>query len=307
MSPLRVHSALFVVALLFSANYVISKLGMREFAPLTFAWLRVAGSALVLSLLVRHDPAPRLSREDGWRVAGFAILGVVVNQTLFLSGLAFTTVQVAAILITTIPVFALGAAILAGHERASAIRIGGIVLAGAGALLVVGGETFAGTWRSVAGAVMIIINCLSFALYLVVSKPAMARLSARRVVARMFAVGTVLMFPISAVSLWREEWSSILSGAWLSLAIVIAGPTVAAYLLNAWALRHAESSMVAVYTYLQPVLATILGVIILGERLRGAVVIAAVLIFSCVWLAGRASTALPTTEIVPSTGERGRE
>jgi drug/metabolite transporter (DMT)-like permease len=286
-SVLRIHAALFTVALLFSANYIISKLGMQEFAPLSFAWLRVAGSALVLSLIARNEPP--LPRDDRGRVALYALLGVVINQTCFLGGLSFTTVQVAAILITTIPVFTHAVAIAAGSERASANRIGGIALAGAGALLVVGGESFAGTWRSVTGAVLIVVNCFSYALYLVLSKPMMTRLSARRVVARMFSVGTLLMLPIAAFSLWREEWRAISPRAWLALAIVIAGPTVGAYLINAWTLRHADSSLVAAYTYVQPVLATILGAIVFGEEIRAIVLVAAVLIFAGVWLAGRSS------------------
>jgi drug/metabolite transporter (DMT)-like permease len=286
-SALRLHGALFTVALLFSANYIVSKLGMREFAPLSFAWLRVAGAALAMLVIARNEqPIPR---EDRRTLIGFALLGVVINQTLFLSGLAFTTVQASAILITTIPVFALGAAIVLGRERASATRIGGIALACAGALLVVGGEGIVGTWRSFAGAAMIVINCLSFSLYLVLSKPAMARLSARAVVARMFTLGAVLMLPISAYSLWTEEWRAISPGAWLALLLVIAGPTVGAYLINAWALRHADSSLVATYTYLQPVLATILGVIILAEEFHAIVLVAAVMIFGGVALAGRAS------------------
>ncbi|HEX7707913.1 MAG TPA: DMT family transporter [Thermoanaerobaculia bacterium] len=292
MPPLRIHAALLTVALFFSANYVISKLGMREFAPLTFAWLRVAGSAIVLWFIARHDPAPALTREDGRRVFGYAILGVVVNQTLFLTGLSLTTVQSASVLITTIPVFALGAAILAGAERASTARMSGIALAGFGALLVVGGESVEGSWRSTAGAVMIVLNCLSFALYLVISKPAMSRLSARRVVARMFSAATFVMLPICGVSLWREEWHSIPPAAWVALALVIAGPTVGAYLLNAWALRHADSSMVAIYIYVQPVLATILGALILGEKLRPSIAVAAALIFTGVWIAGRQKTAI---------------
>lgn len=286
-SPLRVHGALFTVALLFSANYVISKLGMRAFSPLSFAWLRVAGSAIALGYLIRHDPAPPLTREDGRLVARYAILGVVINQTMFLGGLALTTVQVAAILITTIPVFAAAAAIVLKLERASVRRFAGIGLAMSGALLVVGGESLGGSWQSVTGAVMVVINCASFALYLVISKPAMARLSARRVVARMFAIGTVLMLPISAWSLWHEEWQSIPAAAWVALLLVIAGPTVGAYLLNAWALRHAESSVVAAYTYLQPVLATILGAIFLGEQIRAIVLAAALMIFGGVWLTTR--------------------
>jgi drug/metabolite transporter (DMT)-like permease len=286
-STLRLHSALFTVALLFSANYIVSKLGMRAFAPLSFAWLRIAGAAIVLSLVARNE-AP-LSREDKRRVALFAVLGVVTNAPLFLFGLSLTSVHVAAILITTIPVFALGAAILAGRERATATRVGGIALACGGALLVVGGESLAGTWRSFVGALMIIINCLSYALYLVVSKPAMARLSARAVVARMFAMGSLMLFPIAAYSLWNEDWRAIPTGAWLALLAVIAGPTVAAYLLNAWALRHADSSVVAAYTYVQPILATILGALIFGEVIGGVVLLAGAMIFGGVALAGRAA------------------
>jgi drug/metabolite transporter (DMT)-like permease len=287
MSPLRVHLALFTVALLFSANYIISKMGMRELAPLSFAWLRVFGSALAMWFIARNEEP--LPPDDRRRVALYAILGVVINQTLFLCGLAFTTVQAAAILITTIPVFALGAAILMKLERPTSMKIGGIALACAGALLVVGGESFAGTWKSFAGAVMIVINCLSFSIYLVLSKPAMARLSARAVVARMFAVGTVVMLPIAAYSLLTEDWNAISPRAWIALLLVIAGPTVAAYLLNAWALRHADSSVVAAYTYVQPVLATILGAMVFGEEIRAIVLLAGAMIFAGVALAGRAS------------------
>lgn len=290
-SPVRLHGALFTVALLFSVNYIISKIGMREFAPLSFAWLRVAGSAAVLLLLARNEP--RMDRSDRVRVTGFAILGVVINQSLFLGGLAFTSVHAAALLITTIPVFALGAAILTGGERASTMRIGGITLAGAGALLVIGGERIEGTPESALGAAMIVANCLSFALYLVLSKPTMARLSARSVVSWMFAAGTVLLLPISARSLMREEWSQISMTSWISLLLVIAGPTVSAYLLNAWALRHADSSVVAAYTYVQPILATILGALLLDETINRAAMVAGLMIFGGVWLAGRATGPVP--------------
>jgi drug/metabolite transporter (DMT)-like permease len=281
---LRLHAALVCVALLFSANYIISKFAMRELSPLSFAWMRVAGAALLLSVIARNE---RLPRSEWRRVGLFAILAVVINQTMFLSGLSFTTVQVAAILITSIPVFTLAAAIVLGREQATAARIGGIAVACAGALLVVGGEGFTGTTRSLIGAVMILINCLSYALYLVLSKPHMARWSSRAIVAPMFAMGAVLMLPIAAPALWREEWASVSSTAWLSLVAVILGPTVAAYLLQAWALGQADSSVVAAYTYVQPVLATILAGIFFGETVKPIVAVAAVMIFAGVWLVGR--------------------
>jgi drug/metabolite transporter (DMT)-like permease len=107
----------------------------------------------------------------------------------------------------------------------------------------------------------------------------------------MFVVGAIVLLPIAAWPMWNERWSTISTDAWIALGLVIAGQTVGAYLLQAWALRHADSSSVAVYTYLQPVLASLLGAILLGERLRGIVIVAAVMIFAGVFLASAPSRA----------------
>jgi len=285
-SRVLVHLGLFSVAALFSLNYIISKIGMRAFSPLTFAYLRVAGAALLLTLLLpRRREA--LSRADWRRLTGYSILGVVINQSLFLGGLSFTSAHVAAILITAVPVFALAIAILSGAERATAAKVGGIALAATGALLVVGGQGLEGDRRSLIGAAMIVGNCLAYAAYLVVSKPAMARLPVRIVVARMFAIAAVIMLPLCAWSLIHEQWSSIPPRAWLSLLLVILGPTVGAYLINAWTLAHADASLVAAYIYVQPFLTAILAALYLHERIVPLVVFAAVLIFGGVWWSGR--------------------
>ena len=222
-----------------------------------------------------------------------AFLGVVFNQLLFLGGLALTEAHAAAILITTIPVFALGAAIVRGSERPNAARVGGIALAAAGALLIVGGHGFASNPQSTLGAVMIVVNCLSYALYLVLSKPVLEHLPARSFVRRLFTIGTLLMLPFAAPALLRQSWREVPLSAWVALAIVIVGPTVGAYLLNVWALARAESSLVATYTYVQPVLATILAAMFLGEHLRPVIIVAAITIFAGVWLAGRSSGPIP--------------
>jgi drug/metabolite transporter (DMT)-like permease len=288
-SSVLLHAALFVVAFLFSINYIISKLGMRVFHPLTFAYLRVLGAAIVLNVFMREKNAEPLTRADSRSLILYSILGVVINQTLFLGGLSLTSAHVAAILITLIPVFALGAAIVVGRERATAMKVGGIALAAAGALLVIGVEGFDGSFAALAGDVCIIFNCLSFALYLVASKPAMARLSARRVVAKMFAWATLLMLPIAAWPMLHEHWATIPPRAWIALAIVIAGPTVGAYLLNAWALRYADSSLVAAYTYLQPVMTVILAAIFLHEAIGAVALVAGAMIFAGVYISGRVS------------------
>ncbi len=283
---LRVHAGMFSVAALFSANYIISKLGMRAFDPLVFAYLRVLGGAIVLNLLVPYRGAS-FSRDDRKLVLVFSLLGVVLNQTMFLTGLSFTDAHVAAILITTIPVLTLGVAMIAGRERATPMKVGGIALAGAGALLVVGGEGAFGSMRALIGAALITGNCLAYALYLVVSKPAMARLSPLLTTARMFLYASVIMIPIAAVPLARESWATIPPNAWLALLLVIAGPTVAAYWINAWTLRYADASTVATYVYVQPVLTAVLAMIFLGEQIRAIAIVAAAMIFTGVAMTSR--------------------
>lgn len=300
-SPLLVHGALASVAVLFSLNYIISKFGLRSFNPLTFVYLRVLASAIILNVVLRERNAPPLAPGDGWRLAGFSILGVCINQSLFLAGLAFTSAHVAAILMTAMPVFVLGAAIVLGRERATAAKIGGIALAAAGALTVIGGEGFSGTTKSFIGDLFIIGNSLAYALYLVASKPAMARLSARQVIARMFAVAAVVLLPIAAWPMMHEQWSAIPPRAWLALGLVIAGPTVAAYLLNAWALKHAESSVVAAYTYLQPVFTVFLAAIFLHEEIRSIAILAGAMIFAGVYISGRPAPPAASEAAVPGS------
>lgn len=275
------------VSVLFAINYIISKIGMHVFNPLTFAYLRVIGAAIILNLVVRERDASPLLPGDGWRLAGFAVLGVVINQSMFLAGLALTSAHVAAILITTIPVFALVAGLILGRERATAAKIGGIALAGAGALVMLGREGFSGTTKSLIGDLLIVGNSLSYALYLVFSKPIMARLSARTVIARMFAVAAVVMLPIAAWPMMHEHWPAVPLQAWGALAFVIVGPTVAAYLMNAWALKYAESSVVAAYTYLQPVFTVFLAAIFLQEEIRAIVIVAGAMICAGVYISGR--------------------
>jgi drug/metabolite transporter (DMT)-like permease len=289
---LQVHGALLTVAILFSLNYIISKLAMQAFAPLVFAYLRVLGSAILLNIIV-HDRTP-LSRPDAWRLAGYSVLAVVLNQSFFLAGLSLTTAHVAAILITTIPAFALGAAMILGRERATAGKVGGIALAAAGALLVVAREGFAGVSKSLVGDLFIIGNSLCYALYLVLSKPMMGRLSARRVIAWMFALAAVLMLPLCAVPMLRQNWH-VPPRAWIGLVLVILGPTVAAYLLNAWALASAESSLVATYSYVQPVVTIVLAALFLGETVRPVAIVAAMMIFSGIYLSGRPRRPMPGT------------
>lgn len=296
-----VHVALTIVAVFFSANYILGKIALAQFDPLPFALLRVAGSYLCLLAISLRQRAPRVpfSRGEVLRLILYSILGVVVNQTLFISGLARTTAQHAAILIVTIPVFTLLIALLTRREAASAARVAGILLAASGAVSITLRSGLGDSAGSVTGDAMILLNCLSYAAFLVLSKPLMARHSSVRVMTILFGVGTLLMAPIAAGDLLAQDWSRVRPGGWIALLFVILGPTVGAYLLNGWALARADSSLVAAYVYLQPLLASVMAAVILHERLESGTALAAVLIFAGVWLASRRPARAGETPLLP--------
>jgi drug/metabolite transporter (DMT)-like permease len=94
-----------------------------------------------------------------------------------------------------------------------------------------------------------------------------------------FYWAALMMLPIAVLPLARESWSTLPREAWISLGLVIIGPTVAAYLINAWTLRYADASHVAAYVYVQPILTAILAAFILGETIKPIAVVAAAMIF----------------------------
>lgn len=283
-----VHLALFVVAVLFSLNYILSKIALREISPLAFTYLRVCGSALVLAAIGGRSRAQLPVTRADWRaILLYSILGVVINQVLFIGGLSLTTAHEAALLITTIPLFTLLAAIALNREAGSFAKFGGIGLAAAGALVLIGSKGAHGMRGSFIGDAMILANCSSYGLYLVLSKPMMLRLPARAVIQRMFYAGVPLMFPLAITAVLRQDWRNVSASAWVAAAGVIAGPTVAAYLLNGWALARTEASVVAAYSYLQPFVATVLAAIFLGEVIKPVFFVSGVMIFGGVFLASR--------------------
>lgn len=293
---LLIHAILALVAVLFSVHYIVGKIALRSFQPLTFAYLRVLGSAICLLILTgsRKTASLPLSPADGWRLVLYSMLGVVINQLLFISGLALTTAHEAAILITTIPIFTLVSAVVLGTERLTPSKSAGILIALTGAVLLLGrGHNVAARPESLLGDALILMNCASYGLYLVLSKPLMKQIGAVRAVTRMFAIGAVIMIPFCVNTMIHEKWNEIPPAAWIALIVVILGPTVAAYVLNAWALARAESTLVAAYTYVQPFVASILATIFLGETISASIAGAAGLIFAGVYLSSRASGVEP--------------
>ena len=213
-----------------------------------------------------------------------SMTGIVGNQFLYVTGLSLTTAINATLLSTTIPVFTLFVSILFSYDRLSPRRLIGIMLAAVGVIYLVNPARADLSHQTTAGNLLLVGNALLYAIYIVISKDLFERYGALNMITWIFLVGSVITIPVGIYSLQQENLSAIGPGIWLLVAVIIILPTVGAYYLNAYALTKVPPSTVAVYIYLQPLIAFGFAPLLLGEHLTWRPGIAALLIFAGVWI-----------------------
>jgi len=297
----RVHAALSLVALIYAANYSLSKDVMpRYLGPFGIVTLRILGAVLFFSI-VKFLVAPQdkiVGRADNLRAVACGICGIGVNQLLFFSGLNLTSPISASLLQTIAPIVVVIASALLLGERITLPRVLGIAVGAAGAgLLILGRNAQAAIYpHATLGNLFILANATVFGLYLVLVQPLMRKYHAFTVLARIFLVGAFVAVPFG----WREaltaDYAHFPLTIWLEIGYMVVFLTILAYLLNNWALKYASPALLGVYIYLQPVLAVLIAVGLGKDRLTWGKAGQAVLIFLGVWLVNKKPKAAPVPE-----------
>jgi drug/metabolite transporter (DMT)-like permease len=285
--PLAVHVVLIFVQVSFGLMHVVAKGVLTELEPLQLAALRVLlATPLLLVIAWRHDGILPPRRELPM-LALLGLLGVFLNQVLFIFGLDRTTATNAAILMTSVPVFAIGVAALLRIERIGRATVVGVSLTVAGCLALLDPTRFSSAGDSAPGNLLILLNALCYATFLVVQRPILRRLPWRTVIAWSFLFGTLGVAAVGGPGLARLEPTTISGGTWLGLAFIVLVPTVLGYALATWAVRRSSPSLVAAYITLQPVVAAATAVAFLGESVGPAEIAGFVLITAGLWVVGR--------------------
>ena len=285
------HAALLAVQLCYGLFPLFTIRAVESFAPRAIAsWRMLVGASVLGGLaLALHGRRAVPSARDLPRLAACSLCGVVLNQVLAIEGMARTSSTRAGLLMTLIPVFTFGLAALVGQERLSARRALGLGVALAGALVVLlarsGVPVDARHGSQLAGNLMIAANCLSYSIYLIVSRPLLARYPALVLTALVYA-GSLACVPFLSHGQTLVPAAPSAS-ALAAMAYILVFPTLVAYFLSAFALARVAASTTAVYIYLQPLVAACAGILVLRERLRPEIVRAAGLLFVGIWLVSR--------------------
>lgn len=282
------YLALITVQVLFATMPIAGKIVLRALPPMALVGFRAAGATIMLLAVVQVGGRFRFIEWQDWPLLVLSsVLGLICNQWLYITGLSLTTAINSTLISTSIPVATLLVGIILGTDHATTRRILGILLAAVGVLSLVArsGGGFSSSTR--AGDLLIVANSLCYGTYIAVSKNLVRRYSSLNVITWIFIIGSFACVPVGIISLRHISLSTIPANVWLALIYVVALPTAGAYFLNAWALARVPPSTVAVYIYLQPLIAFFLAPVILGEKVGLGAILSSLLILAGVLVVTR--------------------
>jgi drug/metabolite transporter (DMT)-like permease len=259
------------------------------FQPMQLLFMRSLGGAILFWIFQILFIREKIARRDLIMLALCGFLGFAANQALFYEGLNLTTPVDASIIHVTNPIFVLIFASILIHEKVTAIKIVGIALGAGGALILIlyGRMVNMGT-NSFKGDILVMLNMLSYAMYLVLIKPMVAKYHTMTILKWVSFFGFLFMLPFSLTGIIDLHLQTVTLNEWLGVGYVVVLNTFLAYLLINFALKTMEASVVSFYTYLQPVVASIMSVSLGAEIITIPKIIAALLIFGGVFLVSRA-------------------
>ena len=292
------HLALIAVQLIFGTWGIPAKIVLRVMPVFGLSALRIAGAAAMLTIICKlRGGIARINQNDWLLLVVCAMLGVVFNQWLFAKGLSLTTVVNTVLISTTIPVFTLLIGALIGTERASIRRLIGIALAAVGVFYLIGPAHADLANGSRLGDLLILASAFMYGAYIAFSKKLVHSYGALTTTTWIFIIAIIPTAPIGIASTLHTSFANVHFSFWLATLYILLVPTVLAYYLNAWALSRVPPSTVAVYIYLQPLIAFALAPIMLGESLGLRAVVASLLIFAGVIIVTRRSSSKAADQV----------
>ena len=278
------HLAAIGANIIFGINYVVAKGIMPDYlAPRAVIFLRVTGAMAIFWVISLIMPKQVVAKHDLLKMFIAAIFGVAINQILFFEGLNLTTPINASVIMVGVPILVLFFAHFIIKERITKNKMIGIVLGFSGSVFLIiqaGNASFQG---SQLGNLLVFTNAASYALFLVLIKPLMAKYHPLTVMKWVFTFGFVLVTPFTLHLVLIADFRIIPTNIWLSIGFVVLFTTVIAYFLNNFSLKVISPTVNSAYIYFQPFLATFVAISFGKDVLTWPEIVAALLIFTGVY------------------------
>jgi len=244
--------------------------------------IRVAGAAALFWGLSLFTGKARLKPKDILIFIPAAVFGIVLNQCGFTIGLSITSPGNASIVTTTLPIFAMIFSFLILHEPITWKKAGGVALGCAGALTLVIMSAQSGNDKigNIKGDLIVLGAQISYAFFLSVFNPMVRKYDVVTVNKWMFLFATLIVWPFSFSHVISVDWSAVPARCILETAYVVVFGTFISYIMLIYAQKTLRPTVVAVYNYVQPVVALTVSVMA-GLGIFSPVQAAAIILIFC--------------------------
>jgi drug/metabolite transporter (DMT)-like permease len=272
-------------------NYSIAKIVMpSEMEPYSIVLTRILISVaffFILDYFLNPEIKYDLPFKDILRLVICGTVGVALNQLTLYKGLSITTPINAALIVATIPIFVLIFSALFLRNLPTWKQSLGVMISASGAYYLImytgGGLEI----KNLTGDLLILGNCISYAIYMVIVKPLLEKYHPLFLTKWMFAVAAIVVLPFTYQDTIDTDWINVSGEGWLAYLYIILFATLFNYYFTTASLKWLSPVTTGTYGYLQPFLATLFAVALGVDIISPEKIIAGVAIFFGILLTSR--------------------
>lgn len=241
----------------------IGKSALTEFSPLSVTTFRMVGAAACFWLLSLFCKREQVDHRDLLKMFFAALFALVFNQGVYIFGLSMTSPINASIVTTTLPIVTMVVAAIYLKEPVTNKKVLGIFVGALGALILITSSRVAANGNgSIFGDLLCLAAQISFSIYLTVFKGLSQRYSPITLNKWMFVYASICYIPFSYRDVAAIEWSGISVSALLQVGYVVVGGSFLAYIFIMSAQRLLRPTVVSMYNYMQPIVASTVAIIL---------------------------------------------
>ena len=279
-SMFKIYGSLILVQLIFGFHYLTTSIIVERIDAFEWTAIRIFFAGVLMALIYRHRILNFPKGKEWNFLIILSLLGIVLNTAFFTKGLEYTTPAHASLISCMIPVMTLVFAWLLGKEEMNKYKFLSILIAMSGALILFGIDDLDIRSELFFGDILIFINFSCFGLFLVLSKSMIEHHSSLGLTVLVMSLGSVILLPFSVKGIYLnyDLWLSQPWWIWFAAFYSIFFATVVTYSLNYYAMGFVESSKVALFIYLQPVVAGSISVLLGRDEITVRLLVSSALI-----------------------------
>lgn len=290
------HMACFTAYAIFGVNIIVCKdlTSGHLISPIAIFTLRSLGAGLLFWLLSLFLPYEKVGKQDYLKIFGAAFLGYFVTQLTFLMAIPDVTPMHCSIISSMSPIYTMFIAAIVLKEPLSWQKTGGVALSLFGILFLIFNNASGSSGAaesSLSGIFLMFLNSLSFSLYLGIFKPVIVRYSVVTFMKWIFLFSALMSLPLSFREVFSFEWTRIPSAQMWELGYLIVFATFMSYFLIPFGQKRIRPTLVSMYSYIQPIIATVISIIIGMDILTWQKLLASAMVFIGVFIVSRSRQA----------------